>query len=97
MCLVNESLNVVHGSVRAIYVLIIRDVIPHIHLRTLIMRTDMDHIDSEIVQVVELRNDAGDITNPVAVGVFEGSGVDFLEHGFFPPFMLLFIVIHAGG
>ena len=67
MCLVNESLNIVHGSVRAIYVLIIGDVIAHIHLRALIMRTDMDHINSEIVQVVELRNDAGDITNPVAI------------------------------
>lgn len=57
----------------------------------------MDHIDSEIVQVVELRNDAGDITNPVAVGVFEGSGVYFVDYGFFPPFLLLILLIHAGG
>ncbi len=97
MCLVNESLNIVHRSVRAIYILIIGDVISHIHLRALIMRTDMDHVDSDIVQVVELRNDAGDVTNPVAVGVLKGSGVDFVDYGFFPPFMLIFIVIHAGG
>jgi hypothetical protein len=55
MCLVKENLNIVHGSVRMIYVVTIGEVIPHIYLRTLIM----SYIDSKIAQVLELRNDAG--------------------------------------
>jgi hypothetical protein len=71
MCLVKENLNIVHGSVRVIYVHRIGEVIPHICLRTLIM----NFIDSKIAQVLELRNDAGDITNPVAARVLEGSSI----------------------
>ena len=96
MCLVKENLNIVHGSVRVIHVHRIGEVKPHIHLKALRMGTDVDHIDSEIVQVLELRNDAGDINNPVAVGVLERSRVHFVDHGCFLPFMLIFIVVHAG-
>ena len=35
----------------------------------------MNYIDSKIIQVLELRNDAGDITNPVAAGVLDGSSI----------------------
>ena len=71
MCLVKENLNIVHGSVRVIHVHRIGEVIPHIYLKTLIM----DYINSKIIQVLELRNDAGNITNPVAAGVLDGSSI----------------------
>ena len=64
---------------------IIRDIIAHVYLRRLVNRTQPDDIDAQSFDVVELGVDSRQISDPVAVGVLEGCGVDLVDRGLLPP------------
>lgn len=43
------------------------------------------HIYPEIVEIVQLRDDAWNVADPVAIAVAEAGRVDLIDAGFFPP------------
>ena len=71
-------------------VLEIGDVITHIDLGTLVVRTQPYDIDPKIPNVVEFRDDARDVANAVVVAVFEAGGIDLVDDAFFPPSSFVF-------
>lgn len=66
-------------------VVVISDIISHVNLRRLIRGTEPNDIDTEVLDVVELRNDTGDITDTVIVGVLERARPDLIYGAFLPP------------
>src|SRR5690606_26043372 len=51
---------------------VVADVIAVVVVRGVIDRAQPDRVDAEVLQVVQSRGDAGDVTHPVAVAVGEG-------------------------
>src|ERR1700758_1734801 len=49
------------------------------------MRAEPDDADAELLQIVELRGNAGQVADSVAIRVLEGARVDLVDHSFFPP------------
>ena len=48
-------------------------------------RAQPDRVDAEILQVIHFLGDAGDVSQPVAVHVFEAARVDLVDDGLLPP------------
>jgi hypothetical protein len=78
------------------HVLEIRDVIAHVDLWTLIMRTNPDDIHSKVFNIVELAYDAGDVAHAIVVAVFEAGGIDLVDDCFFPPPAFVLTPYHFG-
>jgi hypothetical protein len=50
--------------------------------------TDPDYIDAYGADVVQLRHDAFEVTNAIAIAVFETGRVDLVHDGILPPWSL---------
>ena len=64
---------------------VVADVVAVVVLRRGVDRRQPDHVDAEQLQVVQLRRDAGQVTDAVAVAVAEAARVDLVDDGLFPP------------
>lgn len=64
---------------------IVADVVADIDLWRGVMWGQPDGVDAEGVEVGKAGDEAGDVADPVAVGVLEGGGVDLVDCGLFPP------------
>jgi hypothetical protein len=60
-------------------------VIAHIGEWAHVYRAEPDDIGAEVLDVVELAEDAREVTDAVAVGVKEGDGIDLVHDGGLPP------------
>jgi hypothetical protein len=69
MSLANKSLHVLQGAVGRVYILIVGDVVAHVHLRAVVHRADPDDINSEASYVVKLGDDAWKVSDSVSIGV----------------------------
>ena len=72
---------------------VVAHVVAGIGERRRIPRVDPDRVDTEPGDVVEMRVQAGDVTEPVAVGIGETADVHLVDDGAAPPLLLL---LHAG-
>jgi hypothetical protein len=88
--LIDQSPTISQGAVRDMDILEIGDVIAHIDLRTLIVRTQPYNIHSKISNVVEFRDDARDVADAIVVALFEAGGIDLVDDAFFPPSPFVF-------
>ena len=59
------------------------------------MRTKPDHIDAQLLQVVQLGGDAWQVADAVAIRVFEGSWINLVDDRFLPP--LWFVAVDELG
>ena len=84
----NKPLHILNRAVRRINVLVVRNVVSHIHLWRIIHGTDPNGINTDGSDVVEFGNYAIEIANAVAVGVFEACGVDLVDDAVLPPLAL---------
>ncbi len=60
-------------------------IIPHINLRRLKDRAKPQRVHAQMLQIIELRYDPVDITDPIAVGVAERGGVYLVDDCLLPP------------
>lgn len=74
----DEDFDVGDGAIWGVHGFVFRDVVAHVVLRTVIHGREPDHVDAEGRQVVDFRDDAWDIAEPVAVRVQEGGRVDLV-------------------
>lgn len=82
---VNQLLHIPHRAIRLVDLIVIADVVPHVHLRTLEDGTQPDDVDVESLDVVEAADYAADVAGAGAGGVEEGGRVDLVDGGFLPP------------
>lgn len=64
---------------------VVGNVIAHVHLGRLVRRTEPDNVHPKVLDVVKLRDNTGNITNAVIVGVLVGSRPDLVYGAFLPP------------
>ncbi|MNM88468.1 hypothetical protein D3C81_1006850 [compost metagenome] len=83
--LLQQLIEILHTSELFHDGLIVRDVIPVIIIGRLEDRTDPNHIDSEVVQIIKLGNDSLKITNTISIAVHETPRVNLICCRFFPP------------
>ena len=74
-------------------VLVVGDVVAVVGHRRAVDRAQPDDVDAEQLEVVEVGQDAAEVTDPVAVAVGEAARVDLVDDGGLPPVA----VGHVGG
>ena len=57
-------------------------------------RAQPDRVDAEILQVIHFLGDTGDVSQPVAVHVFEAARVDLVDDGLLPPIVTHVVCCH---
>jgi hypothetical protein len=84
----NKPLHVLNSAIRRVHILVVRNVVSHVHLRRIVHGADPNGINADGSDVVEFGNDAIKIANAIAVGVFEAGGVDLVDDAVLPPLAL---------
>src|ERR1700693_2028297 len=74
---------------------VVADVVPVVCIWRVKMRTEPDNVNPKLLQVIELRGDAGQVADAVAIRVFEGARIDLVDNSFLPP--LGFVTVDEGG
>lgn len=64
---------------------VVGNVIAHVDLGGLVRRTEPDNVHPEVLDVVKLRDNTGNIANTVIIGVLVGSWPDLVYGAFLPP------------
>src|ERR1700734_2073484 len=64
---------------------IVADVVPVVCIWRVKVGTEPDNVNTKLLEVVELRGDAGQIADTVAIRVFEGARIDLVDNSFLPP------------
>lgn len=67
----NEPVYVIHGPVRRMNLVVIGHIVSHIHLRRLEDRRQPDNINAQGFDIVQLRDDARDVADPIAIRILE--------------------------
>ena len=60
-------------------------VVPVVVVRRIVDRIQPDHVDAQILDVVQAGNDSLQIADAVAVAVHEAARIDLIDYGLFPP------------
>ena len=88
MRLFKQLIEVRHRAEFRLNRLIIADVIAVIDVRGLVHRRQPNHIDAQLLQVVQPRRHALQIADAVAVCIHEAARIDLIDDGFLPPCVL---------
>ena len=90
-----HGVEVGHGAELFHHLAVVADVVAVVGVGRVEVRAEPDDVDAEVLQVVELGGDAGQVADAVAVRVLEGAGVDLVDDGLLPPF--LGVAVGGGG
>ncbi len=85
MGLVQQSLEIVDGAVNGIDAGVVGDVVAVVAQRRGIKGQQPNGRDAEVLQVIELLDDAEEIADAVAVAVAKGADVQFVDDGVLVP------------
>src|SRR5690242_5333561 len=80
-----QAVEIRHRAELGIYRFVVADVVSEINLRRGIERCYPDGLHSQALEVVEPLRDAVEVADPIAVGILEAAGVDFVDHRVLPP------------
>ena len=80
VALLDQALHLLERAFWWVDGFIVADVVAHIDLWAVVHGTEPCHADSEVFDVFQLLNDAGDVSDAVAVGVVEAGRVDLVEN-----------------
>ncbi len=83
-----HRVEIIHGAEARIDVAVIDHIVSAVGKIGWIERTQPDRVDAKIAQVADFLGDAGDITQSVAVHVFEAARIDLVDDGLFPPIVV---------
>src|SRR5260370_39761384 len=82
---VKEQFEVAQGSVARIYIDIVRDVVA---IMSQGRREEWKHPqagDAEVLQIVEPRDETGEVPDAIAIGILKCADVKFVDYGVFEP------------
>jgi hypothetical protein len=83
--LLDQTVEVRERAELRINILVVANVVAEINLRRRIERCNPNRIYAEVLQVVQLRRDAVQVADAVAVRIVETTRVNFLINGALPP------------
>ena len=89
----DEGIEVLQGAEEGVDVLVVGDVVAVVVLRGAVDGAEPHDVDPELVEVVQSAGQAGDVTDPVTIGVGEGAGVDLVDDGAAPPVRIVADVV----
>ena len=84
----DQTVHVVHCAKARVDAVIIGNIVALIGKRRAVDRGEPDNIDAELLEIIELADDAGEITDAVSVGIIEALRVDLIGCFCVPPFFL---------
>jgi hypothetical protein len=84
-CVSDELVEVVEASQVRIDVLVVGDVVAPVGVRRGEGRRQPERVDAELAEVIEVLDDAAEVTDAVTVAVRERPAVDVIEDGLAPP------------
>ncbi len=90
MGLVEQTLEVVEGAVDGVDAGIVGDVVAVVAQRRRVERQQPEGRDAQVLQVIELLDNAGEIADAVAVAVAEGADVQLVDDGVLVPERIVF-------
>lgn len=85
-CLCDQAFHVLHCAEAWINVVIIRDIVSFIGKRGAVAGRKPDDVDTQILQVIQLADNTGNITDPVAVGIIKTFRINLICYFVMPPF-----------
>ena len=91
----DEGVEVGQGAEEGVDVLVVGDVVAVVVLRGAVDGAEPHDVDAQLVEVTQAAGQAGDVADPVTVGVGEGAGIDLVDDGAAPPVRIVADV--AGG
>jgi len=91
----DQLVDVGEGAERGVDVLVVADVVAVVVVRRPVHRREPDHVDAELVQIVQARDDPRDVADAVAVRILEAAGIDLVDDGGAPPLRTGIAVRHA--
>ena len=80
-----KRIKILHCSKFGHDLFIVTDIISHVRIRRIIHRAQPDRADAQPFQMIQPGDDAGDISDPVAVGILKAARVDLVKYPFLPP------------
>ena len=80
MHLGDKPLHVLHGAELVHDVPVVGDVIAVVVVGALVAGAEPDGVHAQLLQIVQLACDAGQVADAVAVGIHEAAGVDLVDH-----------------
>ena len=80
-----EALEVVDGAVAGVDLGVVGDVVAVVAEWRGVERQKPEAGDAEVLEIVEARDEAGEVADAVAVGVLEGADVELVDDGVFVP------------
>jgi len=83
--LVSEFLPVLHGAKNVQYLLVVRNIVPHVIAGRLKHRPQPYASDAQVSKVIDPVDDAAQVTYAVAVRVLEAPWIYLIEYTLFPP------------
>lgn len=79
MNLLYKALAIFESSIGLMDILEVRYIIAHIDLGTFVVWRNQDNVDAEVLDIVKLGDNTGNIANAITIGVFEGCRVDLVD------------------
>ena len=80
-----QRVEVLERAERRVDVLVVADVVARVVVRRGVDGRQPDHVDAEPLEVIEPARDAGQVPDPVTVGVGEAARIDLVDDGGRPP------------
>ena len=84
----DQALHVLHGAEAGVDIVIVGNIIPLIRHRRTVHRRKPENFHTQLLQLVQLADDAGDIADPVAVGIAKALRIDLIGGFALPPLPL---------
>ena len=81
----HHLVELVQGADLRVDVPVVVDVVAAVGQRGGVERAQPHGVDAQVPQIVHPRRDAGQISDPVGVGVGETAGIDLVDDGLAPP------------
>ena len=78
-----------HGAELLHHLAIVANVVSVVGVRRIVVRRQPDHVDAQLLQIVQARRDALQVADPIAVRVLKRARIDLVDDRFFPPLGLV--------
>ena len=80
-----QSFKILHSAELIHDIPVVGNIIAIVVIRGFVTGRQPDHINAQFLQIVQLTDDPGQISDPVSVGIHKAAGVDLIYHRLFPP------------
>ena len=81
-----QGIKISHRSKLFHDVLIIRNIVAIVFIGRGKNRIEPNHINTQTFDIIQFRNNAFQVTYPIAIAVFKTARINLINSGFFPPF-----------